>query len=111
MQQSDAGARTAQLSVVMTTVATGEDADRIATALVEEHLAACCQSLPVASTYLWKGALCRESEVLLLVKTARASRAIARIHELHRYELPEIIALPVDSGHQPYLRWVMESCE
>ncbi len=97
------------VSVLMTTASSQQEADRIATALVEEKLAACCQALPIQSTYQWKGEICREAEVLLLVKTANAAGAIERIRQLHSYEVPEIVELHVDYGHPPYLRWVEES--
>jgi periplasmic divalent cation tolerance protein len=83
--------------------------ETIATALVEERLAACVNRMPgVASTYRWQGKLCRDNEYLLLIKTTRERFAALRerIVALHPYELPEVIALDIGAGHAPYLDWV-----
>ena len=87
-------------------------ADRIARALVEEGLAACVNRLPgVVSTYRWQGETQVGAELLLLIKTTRArfEALRARIVALHPYELPEVIAVDVARGHEPYLAWVAES--
>ncbi|MBL8299873.1 MAG: divalent-cation tolerance protein CutA [Rhodanobacteraceae bacterium] len=89
-----------------------EVADRIARALVQEGLAACVNRLPgVVSTYRWNGEIRADTELLLLVKTTRArfEALRARIVTLHPYELPEIIAVDVTLGHEPYLAWVAEA--
>lgn len=82
-----------------------------ANALVDEELAACVNLLsPVTSVYRWQGNRCVEQEVPLLIKAPRrlADRLQQRIHELHPYDLPEIIALPVDesASSTAYLAWV-----
>ena len=84
-------------------------AARLAEALVEERLAACVNRLPgVSSTYRWEGKLATDVEALLLIKTtaARFEALKARLLELHPYELPELIAVPVERGHEAYLDWV-----
>jgi periplasmic divalent cation tolerance protein len=84
-------------------------AQAIAEALVGERLAACVNRLPgVHSTYRWQGAVTSDSEELLLIKTtaARFDALKSRLLELHPYELPELIAVPVECGHQSYLDWV-----
>jgi periplasmic divalent cation tolerance protein len=95
--------------VVLSAVASSEDAERIAEALVERELAACVNVLPgVRSFYRWKGALQRDDERLLVIKT-RAERFEAlreALVALHPYELPEVVALPVSAGHAPYLDWI-----
>jgi periplasmic divalent cation tolerance protein len=83
--------------------------ERIATALVEERLAACVNRLPAAmSTYRWNGDICRDSEQLLLIKTTRErfDALCARIVALHPYALPEIIAVDAAAGLDRYLAWV-----
>ena len=83
--------------------------ERIATALVEEGLAACVNRLPgVASTYRWQGKVCRDNEQLLLIKTTRErfDALCERIVGLHPYELPEVIALDIATGLDRYLAWV-----
>lgn len=74
-----------------------EEAATIATALVEQRLAACVQVLPIRSTYRWDGAVHRDDEVLLVVKTtaARTTELASAIAALHSYELPAITWVPV----------------
>ena len=84
-------------------------ADRIALALVEQKLAACVNRLtPVDSIYRWQGKVERATEVPLLIKTTRERYGELEhaIRQLHPYEVPEIIALPIEFGHAPYLRWI-----
>jgi len=98
--------------LVLTTVARAEDAERLAEELVGRRLAACVNVLPgVRSIYRWKGAIEREEERLLLVKT-RADRFEAlreAILSLHPYEVPEVVAVPIEAGSAAYLRWLDES--
>jgi periplasmic divalent cation tolerance protein len=98
--------------VALSTVGSAEDAERIARALVERRLAACVSVVPgVVSVYRWKGAIERDEERLLVIKT-RAERleALGRaLVELHPYEVPELVALPIEAGHAPYLAWLDES--
>ena len=98
--------------VVLVTVPNAETAERLAEALVGERLAACVNVLGgVRSTYRWKGAVERDDELLCLCKTTRAGfeRLRARVVELHPYELPEVVALPIAGGHAPYLDWITAS--
>ncbi len=101
-----------EIVVVMVSCPDGETATRLATTLVKEGLAACVNQLPeVTSTYLWDGQLQTETETLLYAKTVRARLAAFtnRVHALHPYELPEVVALPVCGGSQRYLDWVRQS--
>ena len=84
-------------------------ADRIALTLVEQGLAACVNRLaPVRSIYRWQGSVERAHEVPLLIKTTRERYGDVEhaIRQLHPYEIPEIIALPIAAGHAAYLRWI-----
>ena len=95
--------------VVLTTAPTAEEADALAAALVERQLAACVQIVgPVTSVYRWEGAVQRSEERLLLVKTTAAAypRVEAAIRELHSYECPEVVALPIEAGSCDYLAWI-----
>ncbi|MGY3041195.1 periplasmic divalent cation tolerance protein [Rhodanobacter sp. TND4EL1] len=86
-------------------------ARQLADTLVGERLAACINQLPgITSTYRWQGAVTRDSEVLLLIKTTagRLPALRARLLELHPYELPELVAVPVTRGHETYLQWVRD---
>lgn len=97
--------------VILMTAANREEASRIAEMLVEARLAACVQILPeMQSVYRWKGEVARESEVMLLVKTNldRFDDLDRAVREIHSYETPEIIALPVTAVSAPYLDWLQE---
>ena len=98
--------------VIFSTIDSAEAAERLASALVEERLVACVNVVQgVRSHYLWQGRACCENEMLLIIKTTgeRAGAACRRLADLHPYDVPEIVEMPVVGGHPPYLRWVQES--
>lgn len=98
--------------VVMVTTSDRNEAERIAAALVKWKMAACVSILPgVESTFWWEGKIDTASEFLLLVKTTmdRFPDVEAAVKEYHSYKVPEIVALPVEAGHAPYLRWLTAS--
>ena len=98
-----------EVLVVLVTVPSLADGERIAEALVGESLAACVNVLgPIRSIYRWQGEVCRDDEHLLLIKTtpARYAELEVRVLALHPYETPEVIALPVELGAAAYLGWV-----
>ena len=100
------------LRLVLTTTATADEAARIGRTLVEEHLAACATLLPSAqSIYRWLGQVETAAETLLLLKTSPAQLAAleSRLHELHSYQAPEFLVLPVEAVSQPYLDWLTAS--
>jgi len=81
----------------------------LARRLVEEGLAACVNLVPgVRSIYLWQGAVQEDAEILLIAKTRAAliDALVTRVRALHPYDLPEVIALAVVAGSEPYLDWV-----
>ncbi|MBI1816499.1 MAG: divalent-cation tolerance protein CutA [Deltaproteobacteria bacterium] len=95
--------------VVLVTVASAEEGERIAEALVDEQLAACVNVVgPIRSIYMWEGAVQRDEERLLIIKTRAAlfDELEARVCALHSYETPEVIALSISAGSQPYLDWL-----
>ena len=97
---------------VTTTLPDRSAADRVAQALVEERLAACAQvSGPIASTYRWQGAVEQASECYCHIKTTlgRLPALRRRLRELHPYDVPEIIAVPIVDGDPSYLEWIEES--
>ena len=103
---------TKETMVVLTTCGTDEDAAALARVLVERRLAACVNTVSnVASTYRWKGEVQQERETLLVIKTTAARLAAIEqtIREKSKYELPEVIALPVSAGGADYLAWIRES--
>lgn len=99
--------------VVLVTCGSAKEARRIARALVERRLAACANTVqvPVHSVYRWKGKLESAKEFLLIVKSSQQRFAALekQIKRLHSYEIPEIIALPIETGSREYLTWLGES--
>jgi periplasmic divalent cation tolerance protein len=99
--------------IVLTTVpADGDLGQRLATALVAERLAACVNLLaPMESTYRWEGQVSLDRERQVIVKTTRAclEGVMARLRDLHTYDVPELIVLPFTEGGDAYLRWIKES--
>lgn len=95
--------------VALSTCGSAEEAEAIARRLVEQKLAACVNVLPgVRSIYHWKGAVEDSAEVLLVIKSSRAlfQELRAELEKIHSYEVPELIALPVVDGAEPYLAWM-----
>jgi periplasmic divalent cation tolerance protein len=105
------GLSTDGFAVVTTTVDKAEDAKTIARALVKGRYAACVQILPLGSIYRWKDAVEENQEWMLICKIRAADYGDveAAILDLHQYETPEIIAVPVQGGFQPYLDWINAS--
>ncbi len=100
--------------VVITAVERKEDAQTIARALVERRLAACVQVAgPIESTYRWQGKLEVAQEWLCLIKTGRHryGELEGAVLEMHPYETPEVVALPIVAGSSAYLRWLGDQVE
>jgi periplasmic divalent cation tolerance protein len=103
---------TAAPRIVLSTTDTVESAQRIAHALVERRLAACVNFVPhLTSVYRWQGAIETTSEILLLIKTSAEylPGLEAALHELHPYDIPEFLVLPIESGSRLYLEWLHDS--
>lgn len=98
--------------VVFVTCGTAEQAEHIAQTLVEERLAACVNiTNPIRSLYHWEGKLNDDLEVMLMIKTSRAlfDKVRRRVEQLHSYQTPEVICLPVIDGAPNYLNWLASS--
>jgi periplasmic divalent cation tolerance protein len=98
--------------VVLCTVGSAGDADRIARAMVEEGHAACVNVVSgVSSFYRWKGEVARDDEWLLIMKTTAGHFEALRdaVVKAHPYDVPEVIGLPIERGHAPYLEWIDSS--
>ena len=101
------------VKVVFITTPGGEVAENLARALVTEQIVACVNRIRnVQSCYMWEGELCDEPEELLIIKTIEDNldRLKARVTELHPYDMPELLVLPVEDGFPGYLQWVQDTC-
>lgn len=102
-----------KMLLVLTTFPDSEQAREVAGRLLDERLAACVSVMPVVeSHYVWDGERQQASEVPVMIKTTEAAYASleVRLRELHPYEVPEVIALPVVAGLPAYLEWVGQRC-
>jgi periplasmic divalent cation tolerance protein len=90
-----------------------DESEKIARILVEERLAACVNVADVNSYFRWRDEFCNDREALLIIKTEKSKikRIIERIKEVHSYEVPEIIALPIVAGYAEYLAWLEAALE
>ena len=90
-----------------------EHAAAFAGKLVESGLAACVNIMPVTSVYKWKGAIENDAESLLVVKTRleHRERIVEFLKQNHPYEVPELVLLPIQAGHVPYMDWLRENTE
>ena len=98
--------------LIISTAGSRDEASRIAKVLVEESLAACVNLAgPIDSVYRWHGKIENAQEFLMLIKTtsAKSAKTIARLRELHSYQLPEAIEIDIEGGSTEYLRWIRES--
>jgi periplasmic divalent cation tolerance protein len=97
-------------AIVMTTVSSKEDADKIARTLLAQRLAACIQVSQIQSYYTWQGSLNIDDEHMLVIKCKQADFNEIQdcIRANHRYEIPEIIQLPITAGLPDYLNWIGE---
>jgi len=97
--------------VVLITAPSREEGERIGESLIRAKLAACVNIIPsIHSIFFWEGKLCKEDEVLLVIKSRKEifDSLIEHVKKLHSYTVPEIIALPVINGYKDYLQWVKE---
>ncbi len=99
--------------IALTTLPDGHDAEAFGRTLVSEGLAACVSVLPpMRSVYRWQGAVEAAGERQLLIKTtaARLDELERRLLELHPYDVPEFVVIPITSGSAAYLSWLADSC-
>ena len=95
--------------VVFVTTNSAKEAKKISRTLVEEKLAACCNIIsPIQSIYQWQGKICEDKEILIMLKTKKNlfKQVDARVRELHSYEVPEVIAIPIVEGSDKYMSWL-----
>jgi periplasmic divalent cation tolerance protein len=98
--------------IVLTTLPADRESPAIGRRLVEERLAACVNLLPaMESVFRWEGQVEQDTERQVIIKTSkeRVAALWERIRELHPYEVPEFVVLPIVDGSDAYLRWLGES--
>jgi len=96
--------------VVITTCGSTEEGEKLASEIIAAKLAACIQLSSITSYYTWEGKVHRDPECKLVIKTRKAlyDQLERFIKEHHRYNVPEIVALPIQAGSQEYLNWIDE---
>ena len=95
--------------VILITASTGEEANKIAHGLLAQRKAACVNIVPgVSSLFWWQGKLDSAQESLLIIKTKASllDEIVTLVKEIHSYDVPEIVVLPIIGGNQDYLRWI-----
>ncbi len=98
--------------MILSTIGTKTDAQTIAKKLIDSKKAACVNIIPgIQSVYEWEGELCNENEILLFIKTTKENEknVYRLIDDIHPYETPEIISLPILHGSKDYLNWISAS--
>jgi len=99
--------------IVLVTTKNGREANKIATKLVEAKLIACANVIKgVHSIFRWKGKVDKANEALLIIKSKKScfAKIVKAVKEVHSYDVPEIIALPIIDGNKDYLNWVKSNC-
>lgn len=97
-------------AIVMTTFPDEENAQYLIRSVLERKLAACVQTIPIGSQYVWKGELQKEQEVLILFKTKKVltGELTTQITMMHPYEVPEILTVDIADGNTSYLQWMQK---
>lgn len=99
--------------LVLVTASSEAEGATLAKALLTEKLAACINITPVQSFYTWQGEMQQDQEWQLLIKTRSSlvERLTARVQQLHSYDVPEVVALPIVAGSSAYLNWISENTQ
>ena len=102
---------TSEFVIVYVTVGDHIEAQSIARKLVEDSLAACVGMIRQSSIYCWKDEIVEDTEILLVIKTKRDhfEKLRSAVLSMHSYEVPEIISLEIQDGHEAYLNWIGEN--
>lgn len=101
-----------KIILIITTVATSEEANMLCKTLIKENLAACTQKLgPITSFYNWENKQCESEEWQCWIKSTETmyKKIENRIQEIHSYDIPQIICIPIETASEPYLNWVRGS--
>ncbi len=100
--------------IVLVTTSSNDEAERIAHELIERRLAACINIINgITSIYVWKGNVEKSTEALMIIKTRsdKLDELISNVRELHSYEVPEIVAIPIVKGFKEYIKWIDDVLE
>ncbi len=94
--------------IVLTTTNSQDVTQQLIRYLLSNQLAACVQTLPINSHYIWEGEVCNDEEILLVIKTQSKlfEQVTEAIEQLHNYEVPQIVQVPITDGFNPYLQWI-----
>ncbi|MEH0664815.1 divalent-cation tolerance protein CutA [Vibrio scophthalmi] len=97
-----------EFCIALTTTNSQALTERIIDALLEERLAACIQTMPIESHYVWQEQVCRDNETLLVIKTTQSNyvEVEQKVVELHDYDTPQVVQVPIVDGFNPYLSWL-----
>jgi periplasmic divalent cation tolerance protein len=97
-----------QYCITLTTTNTDTSAQLIINKVLSRGLAACIQTMPISSHYVWEGEVCADNEILMIMKTKKACYAELEqtIVELHNYDVPQVVQIPFVEGYNPYLAWL-----
>tara|TARA_Y100001960_G_C14666223_1_gene823464 strand:+ start:999 stop:1319 length:321 start_codon:yes stop_codon:yes gene_type:complete len=100
-----------QFCITLTTTNTDKNKSELIEAILSKGLAACIQTMPIQSHYVWKGEVCSDDEILLIIKTKKACYAELEqvVVEAHEYEVPQVVQVPFVEGFNPYLTWIEEN--
>ena len=96
-------------SIIYSTIGNLEEARKIARVLVKDKIVSCVNIIPkIESIYRWKGNIEEDNECVIIAKTIEKNinKAINKIKELHSYEIPDIVAIPITHGLKDYLDWI-----
>ena len=100
-----------QYCITLTTTNSQSNCDEIIAKVLHLGLAACIQTMPIQSHYVWQGKVCCDSEILMIIKTKKTCyTALERtIVNLHCYDVPQVVQVPFTEGYNPYLTWIEEN--
>ncbi|ROV57703.1 divalent-cation tolerance protein CutA [Vibrio ponticus] len=100
-----------EFCIVLTTTNSDDNKKLIIESLLGRQIAACVQTMPIESHYIWEGKVCSDNEFLLIIKSTQScyQQVEKCIVELHNYEVPQVVKLPFVDGFNPYLSWLKEN--
>lgn len=100
-----------EFCIVLTTTNQEAETNQIIESLLSHQLAACIQTMPIQSHYVWQGEVCSDNETLLIIKTKASlyKQVDSMINDLHNYDVPQVVQVSIENGSNPYLAWLDET--